>query len=48
MNRSQIYDYINERNNFKQLCIDLDQKTKFMKEKDKDYRDNYFRSFLHK
>lgn len=48
MNRSQIYDYINERNHFKQLCIDLDLKTKFMKEKDKDYRDNYFRSFLHK
>ena len=48
MDKDQIKTYVDERNNFKQMCIDLDQQTKYQKEKDKEYRDNYFRSFLAK
>lgn len=30
------------------MCVDLDSKTKYVREKDKEFRDNYFRSFLHR
>ena len=48
MSKEQIKEYVNERNHFKRMCVDLDSKTKYVREKDKEFRDNYFRSFLHR
>lgn len=48
MSKEQIKEYVNERNQFKRMCVDLDSKTKYVREKDKEFRDNYFRSFLHR
>jgi hypothetical protein len=48
MSKEAIREYVNERNHFKRMCVDLDSKTKYVREKDKEFRDNYFRSFLHR
>lgn len=48
MSKEQIREYVNERNVFKRMCLDLDSKQKNIREKDKEFRDNYFRSFIHR
>lgn len=41
-------EYINAFNSFKALCIEHRYKQCNLRDKDKEYRDNYLRSFIHR
>ena len=46
MNRAELKDYLDEKNAFKAMCKEIDYQSGNLKEKEKEYKENYMKSFI--
>ena len=48
MKKSELREYIDELNAFKAMAKEIQHRAANVRDKDKDYRDNYMKSFIHR
>lgn len=48
LNYDQLAELIDEKNAFKALCLEHARQSQQLKDKDKEFRDNYLRSMVHR